>query len=89
MNSPTPIVILQTTALPQAAEAALRRRFTLVPLPENGVERQAVLAQYGEKARAIAGSGKGKVDAELLAALPRLEIISVTSAGLDAIDTGR
>lgn len=87
MNSPTEIVVLQTTALPQAAEAALGRRFTLVPLPEDGAERQAVLAQYGEKARAIAGSGKGKVDTELLAALPRLEIISVTSAGLDAIDT--
>lgn len=88
MNASTDIVVLQSSALPPPAEAALRRRFTLLRLPEAGPERQALLADYGDKARGIAGSGKGKVDAELLAALPKLEIISVTSAGLDAIDTG-
>lgn len=87
MTSANDIVVLQTSDLPPPAEAALRRHFTLLRIPEGEAERQAFLASHGEEVRGIAGSGKGKVDAGLLAALPRLEIISVTSAGLDAIDT--
>jgi lactate dehydrogenase-like 2-hydroxyacid dehydrogenase len=88
MTEPTKILVLQTSDLPAPAEAALKQRFELLRLPEDDAGRQTLLAGNGHRARALAGSGKGRVDAGLLGALPDLEIISVTSAGLDAIDTG-
>lgn len=87
MTHPDAPVLLQTTDLPPAAEAALKTQFTLLRIPAGGPERETFLAEHGPAVRGIAGSGKGKVDEALLAALPGLEIISVTSAGLDAIDT--
>src|SRR5690606_22645101 len=72
---------------PEPAIAELERNFTLIRIPDSGDERARLLLSHGQSIRAIAGSGKGKVDVALLAALPNLELISVTSAGLDAIDT--
>lgn len=80
------IVVLQTSDLPTPAEEHLRNHFQLVRLDNSASNRNDVLARHGEAVRAIAGSGKGKVDASLIESLPNLEIISVTSAGLDAID---
>ena len=87
MTEPHDILVLQTSDLPAQAEAALRARFELVRIPDDAAARQTLLADRGGTVRALAGSGKGRVDRALLAALPQLEIISVTSAGLDAIDT--
>lgn len=81
------IVVMQTSDLPKPAEEALKCIFTLLRVPEAGGDREAFLAEHGAKVRAIAGTGKGRVDAALMARLPNLEIISVSSAGLDAIDT--
>lgn len=81
------IVVLQSSDLPPAAENMLRSRFELVRLPKDDDERHALLTDIAPQVRAIAGTGKGRVDARLIAALPHLEIISVTSAGLDGIDT--
>lgn len=83
----TDIVVLQTNDVPQPAEEELKRLFNLMRVPEAGDAREVFLNEFGDKARAIAGTGKGRVDAELLARLPNLEVISVSSAGLDAIDT--
>jgi lactate dehydrogenase-like 2-hydroxyacid dehydrogenase len=81
------IVVLQTNDLPEAAVEALGRQFDVRRIPEEGAAREQFLEAYGTSVRAIAGTGKGRVDAQLLARLPSLEIISVSSAGLDAIDT--
>ncbi len=87
MPEPQKILVLQTSPLAEPAEAALKQRFELIRIPTDAAERDALLAGPGRRARALAGAGKGRVDAAMLAALPDLEIISVTSAGLDAIDT--
>jgi len=81
------IVILQTTELPADAERVLSDRFELVRLPIEPTAREATLARVGPRVRATAGSGKSVIDASMLSALPNLELISVTSAGLDAIDS--
>jgi lactate dehydrogenase-like 2-hydroxyacid dehydrogenase len=81
------IAILQTSDLPAPAEAALRRRFDCLRIPEDRESRNDFVARHGRRIRAIAGTGKGRVDAALINALPNLEIISVISAGLDGIDT--
>lgn len=86
MSEMNPISILQTSTLPAPAEAFLKKRFDLIQLPSSPSERQTVLVNAGAKIRGIAGSGKGRVDEPLLTHLPALEIISVTSAGLDGID---
>lgn len=84
---PKEIVVLQSSDLAAPAEEMLRSRFDLVRLPKQDEERHALLADIAPRVRGIAGTGKGRVDAALIAALPNLEIISVTSAGLDGIDT--
>lgn len=81
------IVVLQSSDLPTPAEEMLGSRFELVRLTNNDEGRRALLADMAPRVRGIAGTGKGRVDADLMAALPNLEIISVTSAGLDGIDT--
>lgn len=87
MSDPNLITLLQTTELPAPAETSLRDQFNLIPLPNPAPERGALLADIGHRVRGIVGSGKGKVDNQLLSELPNLEVISVTSAGLDGIDT--
>ena len=46
----------------------------------------AAFAAAAPTIRAIAASGESKVDAELIAQLPKLEIISVMGVGYDGID---
>src|SRR5690606_37315510 len=83
----SPIAILQTAVLPGPVEARLRSIFEVIHWPDDRAGQADVLARHGARIRAIAGSGKGRVDAELIAALPALEIVSSYSAGLDRIDT--
>lgn len=65
-------------------DTALGQR-TATSLPD-GPERAAFLAERGASFGAIVRSGKGRVDAELIAALPNLEVIVNHGAGVDAID---
>jgi lactate dehydrogenase-like 2-hydroxyacid dehydrogenase len=76
------IEILQTGKLLASAEAALNERYIVHKLHEAS-DRSALLAQIGPRVRAIAGSS---VDAALVAALPKLEIIACFGVGYDSID---
>lgn len=88
MSDTGKIAIVQTNALPDAAETALQEHFNCLRLPDDRAGRAAFIARHGSQIRAIAGTGKGPVSAVLLEQLPNLEIIAVISAGLDGIDTG-
>jgi len=80
------ITVLQTNDLPPEAEQVLSHRFDLVRLPADSAAYERFLLEHGVRIRATAGTGKGPIERSLLAGLPNLELISVTSAGLDGID---
>jgi lactate dehydrogenase-like 2-hydroxyacid dehydrogenase len=65
--------LLLVAAVSPALEAELGKRFTLRSQPGSGI-------------RAIVGSGMSVIDRELLARLPRLEIIAIHGVGHDGID---
>lgn len=77
------IEILQTGKLLASCETALAERYTVHRLHEQA-DPQAWLAANGARIRAHAGSG---VQAELMDALPNLEIIASFGVGYDNIDT--
>lgn len=77
------IEILQTGKLLASCEAALAERYTVHKLHEQA-DRKAWLAEHGPRIRAHAGGG---VQAELMDALPNLEIIANFGVGYDNIDT--
>jgi lactate dehydrogenase-like 2-hydroxyacid dehydrogenase len=77
------IEILQTGKLLASCEAALAERYTVHKLHEQA-DKQAWLAANGSRIRAHAGSGVG---ADLMDALPNLEIIASFGVGYDNIDT--
>ena len=63
---------------------ALADRFTLHDA--SGPDKAEVIRGVAERVRGLATSGHVKTDAAMLASMPKLEIISSYSAGLDAID---
>jgi lactate dehydrogenase-like 2-hydroxyacid dehydrogenase len=77
--------ILQIGAYPAWDMEALESRFVLHRYFE-AENKAAFLAERGDKIRAIATRGELGASAELIAALPRLEIISVYGVGYDAVD---
>jgi lactate dehydrogenase-like 2-hydroxyacid dehydrogenase len=77
------IEILQTGKLLASAEASLNERYIVHKLHEAS-DKPALLAEIGPRVRAIAGA---PVDAALIAALPKLEIIAGFGVGYDSIDT--
>lgn len=77
------IEILQTGKLLASCEAALAERYTVHKLHEQA-DPKAWLAANGSRIRAHAGSG---VQADLMDALPNLEIIASFGVGYDNIDT--
>lgn len=79
----TSIEILQTHKLLDTCEAALAERYTVHKLHE-AADPDALVADLAPRLRAIAG---GKVDAGLIAKLPKLEIIANFGVGYDTIDT--
>jgi len=79
----TSIEILQTGKLLASCEAALAERYTVHKLHEQA-DPDAWLAANGARIRAHAGSGVG---ADLMDALPNLEIIASFGVGYDNIDT--
>lgn len=77
------IEILQTGKLHTSCEAALAEKYTVHKLHEQA-DPDAWLAANGDRIRAHAGSG---VSADLMAKLPKLEIIAGFGVGYDNIDT--
>lgn len=77
------IEILQTQKLLDTCEAALAERYTVHKLHEK-IDREEWLVVNGSRIRAIAG---GNVNADLMARLPKLEIIANFGVGYDTIDT--
>jgi lactate dehydrogenase-like 2-hydroxyacid dehydrogenase len=77
-----PIDILQTGKLHATCEAALAERYTVHKLHE-AADKDAFLAEIAPRIRAHAGSG---VQADLIAKLPKLEIIAGFGVGTDNID---
>jgi lactate dehydrogenase-like 2-hydroxyacid dehydrogenase len=78
------IEILQTHPLLASCEQALAARYTVHKLHEQA-DKDAWLAASGARIRAHAGSG---VQADLMDALPNLEIIASFGVGYDNIDIG-
>ena len=77
------IEILQTHKLLDSCEAALAERFTVHKLHQ-AADRDELIAQVAPRVRAVAG---GAVSADLIAQLPKLEIIANFGVGYDSIDT--
>ncbi|MET3926592.1 2-hydroxyacid dehydrogenase [Devosia sp. 2618] len=77
------IEIVQTGKLLASCEAALAERYTVHKLFEQA-DPKAWLAENGARIRAHAGSG---VQADMMDALPNLEIIAGFGVGYDNIDT--
>lgn len=77
------VEILQAHKVLASCEAALAERFTVHKLFE-AQDQAAFLKEVGPRVRAIAAGGS--IDAALIAALPKLEIISSFGVGYDSID---
>jgi lactate dehydrogenase-like 2-hydroxyacid dehydrogenase len=66
-------------------EDELTARYEIPVLPE-GPQRAEFLARHATQIRAVVTSGRYSVDAEIIAALPNLEVIVNNGAGVDLID---
>ena len=77
------IEILQTHKLLDTCEAALAERYRVHKLHE-AFDKEALIAELAPRVRAVAG---GQVNADLMAKLPKLEIIANFGVGYDTIDT--
>lgn len=79
-----PTTVLMPVAMPAIVADSLARTMTVVRLWE-APDRTACLAEAAGAVRAIASHGA--VDAGLMAALPRLEIVASFGVGYDGVDT--
>jgi lactate dehydrogenase-like 2-hydroxyacid dehydrogenase len=77
--------VLRIGTLEPIFEAELLARYQLRTLP-GGAARAEFLAEHGAEFRVAVTSGRGRVDADLIAALPNLEAIVNSLVGVDAID---
>jgi len=77
------IEILQTQKLLASCEAALAAKYIVHRLHE-AADKSGLLASLKDRVRGVAGGG---VDAKLMDALPKLEIIANFGVGYDTIDT--
>lgn len=87
----TPHLLIQQGALLPAVESALAARYDTALLPQDPAARQALLAERGASFEGFATSARFGADAELIAALPALRVISSFGVGLDtlALDAAR
>lgn len=81
---PNPDLLLVASLPPHDVEA-LTREFTVHRF-DQAADKGKLLAEVGQRIRAIATSGGVGAKAELIGALPKLEIISCYGVGVDAID---
>jgi lactate dehydrogenase-like 2-hydroxyacid dehydrogenase len=77
--------LLQMGALPEWDEAPLAQAFTLHRLYE-APDASAFLAEIGPHIRGIATRGDLGARADIIAACPALEVISIYGVGYDAVD---
>ncbi|OTP66871.1 2-hydroxyacid dehydrogenase [Caballeronia sordidicola] len=77
--------LLVVVRYPERDMAELERHFTLHVLSDCA-NRGALLAEVGSRIRALATNGEAGASAELIDALPALEIIVSYGVGVDAID---
>lgn len=77
--------ILQVGSYPEWDQTPLEEAFVMHRLFEAG-DRAAFLAQVGPEVRGIATRGDLGADAAMIAACPKLEVISVYGVGYDAVD---
>ncbi|KAL0380451.1 UNVERIFIED_CONTAM: Hydroxyphenylpyruvate reductase [Sesamum angustifolium] len=80
--------VLMTCSMSAYLEGELEKRFKLLRLWESNSKAQ-FLAGFGESIRAVVGDTKVGANAELIDALPRLEIVASYSVGLDKIDLNK
>jgi len=79
------ILIQQGAFLPKL-EASLGARYDAKFLPQAGPERDAFLQQHGAGIVAVATNARIGLDAQTLAALPDLKMVSSFGVGLDPFD---
>src|SRR3972149_5537335 len=80
-----PIELLLTTRIPSPAQEMLEREYVCHKLYEVP-DRPGLLKEVGPRVRGIATFAQGGVDAALIEALPKLEIISHYGDGTEKID---
>lgn len=78
-------IVLQVGPYPEWDQVPLDAAFDVKRLFE-APDRSAFLAEHGRNVRAIATRGELGADAEMIAACPNLEVISVYGVGYDAVD---
>lgn len=78
-------VILQMGPYPDWDQTPIDQAFDAKRLFK-ATDKAAFLAQHGPSVRAIATRGELGADADLIAACPKLELISVYGVGYDAVD---
>lgn len=78
-------VVLQIAGYPAWDQEPLEAAYTMRRY-DHAVNKAAFLAEEGPKVRAIATTGGHGVPADVLAACPRLEMISIYGVGYDAVD---
>lgn len=79
-------VLLQALPLLPALERQLAENYTVHRLPPAGPERDAFLAARGGEFEGLVTSAAGGASAALIAALPKLRVISSFGVGLDQLD---
>src|SRR4051812_23138475 len=79
-------VLLQVLPLLPFLEQGLAANYTVHRLPPAGPERDAFLAARGSEFDGLVTSAQGGASKELLAALPRLRVVSSFGVGLDKFD---
>jgi lactate dehydrogenase-like 2-hydroxyacid dehydrogenase len=79
-------VLLQALPLLPSLERQLAETYTVHRLPPAGAEREAFLAARGAEFDGLVTSANGGASAALIAALPRLRVISSFGVGLDQFD---
>lgn len=77
--------VLQMGSYPEWDQTPLAAAFTLHPY-YSATDKAASLAKVGPDIRAIATNGGLGASAEVIAACPRLELISIYGVGYDAVD---
>jgi len=81
--------ILQVGPVNPTVQTALAAEFGAARLPDAPEERRAFLDQHAHEIRVAVCSGRVGVDAELMRALPHLEVIVNFGVGYDATDVGQ
>jgi lactate dehydrogenase-like 2-hydroxyacid dehydrogenase len=79
-------ILLQALPLLPSLERQLAETYTVHRLPPAGAERDAFLAARGGEFDGLVTSANGGASAALIAALPRLRVISSFGVGLDQFD---